>query len=560
MTHEFSEEAADFVIIGAGSAGCVLADRLSADGKSKVVIIEAGGDDRPLKNLSQFMSNVMIYIPAGYVGTMTDPKVNWNFKTEPDVSNRVFPVPRGKVLGGSSSINGILYVRGQPEDYDGWRQLGCEGWSWQDVLPYFKRSENNERGADECHGGNGPLQVTDLRARTEIGFAVIDACEQAGIPRSTDYNGHVQEGATWYQQTSKDGVRCSTAVAFLHPAMKRDNLTVLTNSLATKILMDGKRAVGVAYTRGGVAHQVQARREVILSGGAINSPQLLQLSGLGAADLLKTHGIDVVANIPGVGENLQDHFGGMTSFRLKPHVKSINELTHGWKFAGELLRYAIKREGLLTFSAGAVAVFCKSRPELASADIQYHVLSASFDMRPSLKPHLMRRTLEREPGLTFASCLTRPESRGYVRVASPDPTVAPAIAPNYLSAKFDQDVTVKALRLARKIASQPALQSSISHEIRPGPSFESDSELLEYARSTGNTYYHHVGTCRMGTDDVAVVDPQLRVKGIAGLRVVDASIMPRIASGNTNATTVMIAEKASDMILGRRPLEARPTS
>jgi choline dehydrogenase len=547
---------ADYIIVGAGSAGCVLANRLSTDGRNKVLLLEAGGDDRPSQNPSQFFSNLMIHVPVGYAQTLKDPKVNWLYETEPDpgTGGRSHVWPRGKVLGGSSSINGLLYIRGQHADYDGWRQMGCEGWSWDDVHAYFRRAQHQERGSDNWHATGGPLNVSDPTEGHAVSDAVIAACEQAGIPPRKDINGEEQEGVTWYQLTVKNGRRCSAAVAYLHPAMNRPNLKVETRALASRILFEGKRAVGIEFSQGGQKRIARAAKEVILCGGTVNSPQLLQLSGIGSGALLQTHGIAVVSDLRGVGENLQDHYVISMQYRLKPGVISVNEMTRGLRFVGETIKYVTQRKGLLTLSAAHIAAFCKSRPELSGPDIQFHILPATMDVQKLVNEQKME--LEREPGLTIAPCQLRPESRGHIRIKSPDASVYPSIVANYLSDPIDQQVAIAELKWGRKIATQPALEPYLAHELMPGDAIASDDALLEYARGAGTTIYHPVGTCAMGHGPLSVVDPQLRVHGVEGLRVVDASIMPRLVSGNTNAPTIMIAEKASDMILGNAALKA----
>jgi choline dehydrogenase len=544
---------ADYVIVGAGSAGCVLANRLSADGKTRVLLLEAGGDDRPTHNLGQFMSNLMIHVPVGYSQTLKDPKVNWLYTTEPDpgTGGRPHVWPRGKVLGGSSSINGLLYVRGQHADYDGWRQLGCDGWGWDDVKPYFLRAQHQERGANDDHAIGGPLNVSDASDTHIVSEAVIDACEQAGIPRKADLNGEDQEGVSWYQLTIRNGQRCSAAVAYLHPVMGRANLRIETEALAAKVLFEGKRATGVEFFQNGVRRTASAKAEVILAGGAVNSPQLLQLSGVGPGELLREHGIAVVCDLPGVGENLQDHYMTGTRYRLKAGTISVNEMSKGARMVGQIAKYLFQRKGLLALSAAHIAAFCKSRPDLAGPDIQFHILPATMDLEKLFNEQKM--VMEDQPGLTVAPCQLRPESRGSIRIKSADPAVYPSIVANYLSDPLDQEVAVAGLRWCRTIVEQPALAKYVEHEMDPGPDVKTDEQLLDFARMTGSTLYHPVGTCQMGAGPRAVVDTQLRVHGVEGLRVVDASVMPRLVSGNTNAPTIMVAEKAADMILGKTP-------
>jgi choline dehydrogenase len=546
---------ADYIIVGAGSAGCVLAARLSEDSGTRVLLLEAGGDDRPLKEPSQFLSNLWIHLPVGYSQTLKDPKVNWLYTTEPDpgTGERQHVWPRGRVLGGSSSINALLYIRGQRADYDGWRQLGCEGWAWDDVFPYFRRAQHQERGPCENHATGGPLHVSDPTTGHEVSDAVIQACETLGLPKR-DPNGPEQEGVGWYQVNVRNGLRCSAAVAYLHPVMDRPNLRVETHALASRVLFEEKRAAGVEFVQNGVRRTVRASAEVILAGGAINSPQLLQLSGVGPGNLLRSHGVEVVTDLPGVGENLQDHFVIGETFRLKPGTISVNELTRGVRLLGEAWKYLRHRKGLMTLSAAHIGVFCKSRPDLSGPDIQFHILPATMD--PDKMAQQQKMVLESQPGLTIAPCQLRPESRGTIRIRSADPAEHPAIAPNYLADPLDREVVVAGLRWGRRIAAQPALARYIDHEMRPGREVQSDEQLLAFARQYGTTIYHPVGTCAMGHHPLAVVDPRLRVHGIQGLRVVDASIMPRLVSGNTNAPTIMIAEKASDMIRGRAALAA----
>ncbi len=530
----------DYIIVGAGSAGCVLANRLSEDPSVRVLLLEAGGKD----------TSLMIHIPVGYAQTLKDPKVNWMYETEPDpgTNDRVHTWPRGKVLGGSSSINGLLYVRGQRQDYDGWAQMGLRGWSYDDIHPYFLRSQNQERDGLDGHGKGGPLNVSDVTEPHPVSDAVIEAGVQVGLPKRDCINGEEQEGIAYYQLTVKNGRRCSAAVAYLNPAKKRPNLTIETQALASRVIFEDKRAIGVEYTQDGTPKTARAANEVLLSGGAINSPQLLELSGIGNPELLAEYGIDIVSALPGVGENLQDHFVIGNRYRMKKDAPSVNKQSRGLAMVGEVFKYLFQRKGLLTLSAAHVAAFVKTRPELATPDVQYHILPATMDMEKMTESGDME--LEKEPGITIAPCQLRPESRGSVHIKSAKPDTYPAIRPNYLSDPLDQQTAIAGLRWARELAKQPALEKYIEHEMEPGPEAQSDEELLAYARETGGTIYHPVGTCKMAPDGDAmgVVDAELRVRGVTRLRVVDASVMPRLVSGNTNAPTIAIAEKASDMI------------
>jgi choline dehydrogenase len=532
---------ADYIIVGAGSAGCVLANRLTEDGKTQVILLEAGGDDRPLKELGQFSSNMNIHIPAGFTSMLEDPKINWNYKSEPNASTdgRTFSLPRGKVLGGSSSINGMIYVRGLSQDYDGWRQLGAEGWAWKDVEPYFRKIENQ---AGRPGRQSGPLSLTEAPLEHAMSDIMRKAFVEAGTPDTADLNGTSIEGICFTQLTQKRGLRQSAAVAYLHPAMKRANLKVETRALATRILLEGRKAVGIEFERGGERHVVRARREVILSGGAINSPQLLELSGIGQPDLLRAHGIAVIAESAQVGENFQDHYSSMVRGRMKPGSANMNALSRGLPLFGQMIRYAFTRRGLLALGGSHMTAYLRSGPDTEIPDLQFFASPATVDFEELVKTG--RMTMEREPGITIGGYVMRPHSMGTTHIRSADPHAHPAIMPNFLAEPADRRGTITALRWARKIMSQPALAPYFDHETTPGAAVESDEELLAFARAAGSTSYHHSCSCAIG----AVVDERLRVKGVEGLRVIDASVMPRVVSGNTNAATLMVAEKGADMI------------
>jgi len=523
----------DYVIVGAGSAGCVLANRLSANGKYSVLLLEAGPKD----------TNLWIHVPLGYGKLFKEKTVNWMYQTEPEpgLNGRQVFQPRGKVLGGSSSINGLLYVRGQHEDYDRWRQHGNAGWGYDDVLPYFKKAENQQRGGDKYHGVGGPLPVSDWRHADPLSEAFVAAAAETGIPTNPDFNGAAQEGAGFFQTTTRRGRRASTAFSYLRPAKGRSNLHVETGALAQRLLFDGRRARAVEYRQNGELRAVRARKEILVSSGAYNSPQLLQLSGVGPAELLKTHGIDVVLDAPGVGNDLQDHMQVRLVMRCAQRITLNDTLNHPLRRIMAGARYAAFRKGPLTIAAGTSGAFFKTNPRLASPDVQIHFLPFSTDK--------MGEKLHSFSGFTASVCQLRPESRGSLRIKSADPTVPPEIRINYLATETDRAAFIDGIRILRKILSAPALKPYVVDEAYPGSKVSSDGDVLDYCRRTGSTVYHPTSTCRMGNDPLAVVDQRLRLRGIEGLRVVDASVMPDLMSGNTNAPTIMIAEKASDMIL-----------
>jgi choline dehydrogenase len=527
---------ADFVIVGAGSAGCVMAARLSEDPSTRVVLLEAGGEDR----------NRWIHIPLGYGKTFADASVNWCYEAEPDPGangRRIF-WPRGKVLGGSSSINGMVYIRGQHEDFDLWRQLGNTGWSASDVLPYFKRSQHQMRGSSEFHSTGGPLCVSDITERHPICEAFIQGAVELGYPRNDDFNGAAQDGVGYHQTTTRNGKRCSTAVGYLHPIRSRPNLRVVTGALAEKVLFDGKRAVGVAFREHGQPRTVRAAREVILCGGAVNSPQLLLLSGVGPEDELAQFGIPVVHNLRGVGKALQDHYSAPIKLKCRFPITVNDVMQSNVKKLKVGLQYYLFRTGPLTLAAGPAAVFVRTRPELATPDVKISVATLSSDkLQDGLHPW---------SGFGLTVYQLRPESRGAITLKSANPADPPAMFANYLATETDRRAITDGLRIGRRILATSHMQHFITEEYQPGPSITSDEQLLDHARNRGSTVFHPTSTCKMGIDPMAVVDPELRVHGLEGLRVADASIMPAVVSGNTNAATIMIGEKAADMV--RQPL------
>ncbi len=523
---------ADYVVVGAGSAGCVVANRLSADPTVRVVLLEAGGRDW----------NPWIHIPVGYFKTMHNPSVDWCYVTDsdPGLHGRRLAWPRGKVLGGSSSLNGLLYVRGQPRDYDRWRQLGNAGWGWDDVLPLFRRAERREGGGDAHHGGEGPLHVSNMRMSRPICDAWLEAAQAEGYPFNPDYNGASQEGVGYFQLTAHNGRRCSAAVAYLRPARRRENLRIITRAHVRRIEITEGRARAVLYRdRSGAEARIVARGEIVLSAGAIASPQILMLSGIGEAEHLAAQGIGVTVDRPEVGCNLQDHLQARLVYKC--NEPTLNDEVRGLLSRARIAaRYALFRTGPMTMAASLATGFLRTAPHLETPDIQFHVQPWSADS-PGEGVHPFS-------AFTMSVCQLRPESRGEIRLTSPEPGDHPSIRPNYLATETDCRTLVEGIRIARQIARRAPLADKISEAYAPRAEVEGAEALLDWARDTATTIYHPTGTCRMGSDDRAVVDDRLRVRGIEGLRVADCSIMPEIVSGNTNAPAIMIGEKASDMI------------
>jgi choline dehydrogenase len=525
-------DAFDYVIVGGGTAGCVLAARLSEDPSRTVVMLEAGGRD----------NGRWIRIPAGFSKLLVDPRFNWRFETQPEdnVLGRTIVVPRGKGLGGSSSINGMIYVRGQAEDFDTWAQLGATGWSFEDVLPYFRKLEHFEDPDAPLRGRGGPMNVVRVSERFSIAEAFLESAEQAGYPRNSDYNGRTQEGFGYYQVAQKNGRRWSTADGYLRPSLGRRNLDVRTEAHVVGITFDGRRATGVRYRTGGAERHVMARNEVILTAGAVQSPHLLELAGVGNPAVLQEAGIAVFHALPSVGKNYQDHYATRMNWRVSQRV-TLNEAARGWRLSLAVAEYYLRRQGILTLGTGLVHGFVRTRPDLATPDIQYFFMHASY-------ANAADRRLDREPGMTIGVTQLRPASRGTIHVQMPDPFTPPAIRPNFLASSLDQETLVEGMRIARRIVDQPALDAYRAYEMNPGPGCQTDAEWLDFARRNGQTIYHPVGTCAMGRSDRAVVDERLRVRGLERLRVVDASVMPTLVSANTQAAVMMIAEKGADLI------------
>ena len=532
-----AEQRFDYVIVGGGAAGCVLAARLSEDPRISVLLLEAGGTPR----------SPWIEIPAAFGKTWKDPRFNWNFATQPEpgTHDRRIAVPRGKSLGGSTLINGSIFVRGQARDYDGWAQSGARGWSFEEVLPYFRRLERFVDGApDALRGRDGPLDVIRVRERHPLLDAFIEAGVEAGHPRNPDYNGSSQEGFGYYQVTQRAGRRWSAYRAYLQPAMRRPNLEVRTHAQVMRVLIEDGRATGIVYRRAGRDETVRAGAEVVLAAGAVQTPQLLELSGIGDGQLLSRHGIEVVLEAPGVGANYQDHYATRMNWRVTQPI-TLNEQTRGWRLALAAAEYLLRRRGILTLATGLAHGFVRTRTECETPDIQYFFVHASY-------ADAADRKLDREPGMTIGVTQLRPQSRGSIHIGSPDPFAAPEIRPNFLADPEDQDCLVAGMRMGRAIMAQAPMEAFRGAELNPGSAIANDADLLDFARRTGQTIYHPVGTCAMGSGPEAVVDPQLRLRGIDGLRIADASVMPRIVSANTMAAVVMIAERAADLIRSSR--------
>jgi choline dehydrogenase len=527
----------DYIVVGAGSSGCVLANRLSKEDANSVCLIEAGPKD----------SSPWIHLPIGYGKTMWDPKVNWKFETEPDpgMNQRKIYWPRGKCLGGSSSINGLIFIRGQKEDYDGWKNLGNTGWGWDDVLPYFKKAEGNDRLGEPLHSKTGPLKASSIPKKHPLVESFIKTAVNLGVPETDDFNNLTQEGVGYYQLSTHKGLRCSTAVAYLNPVKQRSNLTILTDSQVMRIVFEGRRAVAIELMRDGQKQVIRANKEIILSAGALQSPHLLQLSGMGPAALLREFNIPIIQDLPGVGENLQDHLQYRLIYELNQPISTNVQLSSLFGKIKIGLDWLLFRGGPLSIGINQGGLFTKVMKSSLTPDIQFHMATLSADMAGG--------NVHPFPGFTMSVCQLRPESRGHVRIQSADPLVPPKMVANYLATEYDRDISVAAVKFARKIAQTEPLKSLITREIKPNNP-QSDADLLEFCRNNGATIFHPTGTCQMGTDSdpMAVLDSELRVRGVTGLRVVDCSAMPTLPSGNTNWPAVMMAEKAADFILNKK--------
>lgn len=525
-------ETFDYVIVGGGTAGCVLANRLTASGQHRVLLLEAGGEPR----------SPWIQIPAGFSKLLTNHNYNWLFKTEPESNthNRVISVPRGKGLGGSSLINGMIYVRGQAEDFEAWAEAGATGWGFRDVEPYFRKLENYRLG-DSSRGQTGPLHLDQVRERFPISDAFLAAAQEDGQPMNPDYNAAQQDGFGYYQVNQRQGCRWSAYDAYLKPARSRSNLVIRTHAQVLKIELDGRVCAGVTYQHRGENVKVRAAREVILTTGAIQTPQVLELSGIGRPDVMQALGIATKHALPGVGENYVDHFATRMNWRVKNTV-TLNEMSRGWRLALEVAKYYLHRQGILTLGTGLVHGFVKTRSSLPTPDAQFFMVHASY-------ANAAERILDNQPGMTIGVTQLRPQSKGSIHIRSADPMDAPLIRPNFLDSPIDQACMIESMKIARRIVEQPAMQAFVDHEMNPGSQVVSDADWLNFARENGQTIYHPLGTCRMGTDGDAVVDLRLRVRGLSGLRIADASVMPQMVSGNIQGAVLMVAEKAADLIL-----------
>ena len=526
-------ESYDYIVIGAGTAGCVMANRLAADRSTRVLLLEAGGSD----------NYHWVHIPVGYLYCINNPRTDWCFTTakEEGLNGRSLSYPRGKVLGGCSSINGMIYMRGQAYDYDQWRQMGCEGWGWDDVLPLFRKSEDFYKGADEMHGAGGEWRVEKARVRWAVLEAFQQAAKEAGIPETADFNRGSNEGSGYFDVNQRSGIRWNTAKAFLRPAVKRGNLTVLTKAHVKRLIIEDDAVTGAEVHHDGVTKQFSARRETVLCAGAIGSPHILERSGIGRGEVLKNAGIEVKKDVRDVGENLQDHLQLRLAFKVTG-VPTLNEKATSLIGKASIgLEYLLKRSGPMAMAPSQLGIFTRSGPEKETPDLQYHVQPVTLEK--------FGEPVHPFPAVTASVCNLRPESRGSVHATAPDFAAQPVIAPRYLTAPADREVAVKAIRLTRKIASQPSFARYNPQEFKPGPAYESDEDLMRAAGDIGTTIFHPVGTCRMGADEGSVVDPRLKMRALKRLRIADASIMPTITSGNTNSPTIMIAEKAAEMIL-----------